>query len=268
MMQELTQAARRVGEALASWQHEGKLAGVQLGTQFKAEADQWAEELWQKELHAILPGIPIISEEDPDSHFQSTGGGCWLVDPLDGTASFAGGYRGWVTQVALMENSRPVAAVVFAPLFGELFRAEFSKGAFCNDQRLSLNPEKKAETLVDNYPEPRGLASVVMRQHGLTRYLESGSIGLKICRVADGQADVFVKDVSVRSWDLAPGDLILSEAGGALTTPAGVAFDYRDCAHIGLIAACSGKLGGEIAQQFNFIPPIAAVTTSTFQFFP
>jgi len=40
---------------------------------------------------------------------------------------------------------------------------------------------------------------------------------LKICRIADGKADLFFKDVVLRDWDVAPGHLILTEAGGKIT---------------------------------------------------
>jgi len=46
--------------------------------------------------------------------------------------------------------------------------------------------------------------------------LECGSIGLKICRVADGQADVYAKNITFKLWDAAPGEVILNEAGGKL----------------------------------------------------
>ncbi|MBI2517591.1 MAG: inositol monophosphatase [Opitutae bacterium] len=249
MTTELCQAARRVGAALARWSVERRFNGRRLGSQFKAEADRWAHELWTRELQAIAPGSTVISEEDEQVGAVPPPERYWLVDPLDGTASFVEGFPGWVTQVAWMENHRPVAAVVFAPLTEELFRAELGRGAFLNERPLVVDPTVFPVTLVDNYPEPRGIAAAAMQRFGLSRYLESGSIGLKICRVGAGHADVFVKDVSVKSWDVAPGDLLLSEAGGVLTTLDGQPFDYRgSVAHTGLIASRSLGFGREIAQ--------------------
>src|SRR5262249_4365491 len=62
---------------------------------------------------------------------------------------------------------------------------------------------------------PTGVAGEWFTKNGAT-FVELGSIGLKICRVADGSADVFLKRLVFKLWDVAPGALILSEAGGTL----------------------------------------------------
>jgi 3'-phosphoadenosine 5'-phosphosulfate (PAPS) 3'-phosphatase len=73
--------------------------------------------------------------------------------------------------------------------------------------------------------------------------VESGSIGLKICLVAQGVADLFVKDVVVRDWDVAPPALILHEAGGCLRRFDGQEFRFEgDFEKTGVIAAGSERL--------------------------
>ena len=94
--------------------------------------------------------------------------------------------------------------------------------------------------LTDNYPEPRGIARRLVDGLPCTGYLESGSIGMKICRVAHGEADLFVKDVVLRDWDLAPGHLILSEAGGCMADLQG-----RPPAYVGSLE----KRGGIVAAR-------------------
>jgi len=242
MITELAHAARKIGHALAQWSNERRFDGRQLGTQFKAEVDQCADALWRKALQSIAPGAPIVSEEDDASHAMRTEGNYWLIDPLDGTASFVGGFPGWVTQVAWMERHRPTKAVVFAPRTDELFQAEIGQGAFLNGKLLTVDSASPIQSLVDNYPEPRGIAAAAMKYFGIKRYVESGSIGLKICRVAAGQADVFVKDVAVKNWDIAPGNLILNEAGGTLTGLDGTHFEYNlGVEHTGLISSRSQR---------------------------
>ena len=248
-MKELCEAALRIGKSLAKWNADQRFAGRQIGTQFKAEVDKWAHDLWSQELEVISPGTAVVSEEDEQSFDARRGGTYWLIDPLDGTASFVEKFPGWVTQAALMEDHQPVASVVFAPLTEDLYFAELGKGALCNGQRLTVDPAAPVKTLVDNYPEPRGIAASTMDQFGISEYLESGSLGLKICRVASGDAEIFVKDVPVKSWDVAMGDLILSEAGGKLTTLSGDPPDYRcDLQHSGLIACHSASFCSELAE--------------------
>jgi 3'-phosphoadenosine 5'-phosphosulfate (PAPS) 3'-phosphatase len=82
---------------------------------------------------------------------------------------------------------------------------------------------------------------------GVRRYVECGSIALKICRVADGTADLFVKDVVVRDWDLAPAHLVLLAAGGILTDFRGEAIVYRGgMEKYGLVATASQDLADAV----------------------
>lgn len=238
MTDALCQAAREVGAALRRWSAEGRFAGTRLGTQFKADVDRWAHEGWCAALQRIAPGSTILSEEDEASHAAPAEGAYWVVDPLDGTASFVEGFAGWVTQAAWLEQHRPVLSVVYAPETDELFHARSGAGAYRNGQRLERIPADRPRSLIDNYPQPRGIAADLLTAFEIPRYLESGSLGLKICRVAHGHADLFVKDVPVKSWDLAPADLILAESGGRLTTLAGRPPDYAaGVTHGGLVAA-------------------------------
>ncbi len=221
----LEAAVRAVGEQLLEWRRTGRLDGRWVGAQFKAEVDQLADAALARSLRALTPAIPIVSEEDPDSLTGLRPETYWLVDPLDGTASFAQGFDGFVVQAALMRHRRPVLAAVYAPATDEMFLAEADRGATRNGDTL-LTRQTGLTILTDNYPEPRGVARDVMHAFGIPNYLESGSIGLKICRVAQGAADVFVKDVVVRDWDVAPGHLVLTEAGGTLVDAAGDGFHF------------------------------------------
>jgi 3'(2'), 5'-bisphosphate nucleotidase len=238
MIEQLAAVARQVGDSLARWRAENRVQGEWQGAQFKAEADRHADELWQNALQILAPGSAVLSEENAASHAVPLDGNYWLLDPLDGTASFAGGFPGWVTQVAWMERGRPTLAAVYAPLLDEMFLATAGGGATLNGQKLHAATDEAPRSLIDNYPQPRGIAAEAMRQLGIERYVECGSIGLKICKVAAGAADVFIKDVVVRTWDVAPAALILAEAGGCLTGLDGRPFAFADQLEcIGLIAA-------------------------------
>lgn len=233
----------RVGRALIEWRAQGADRGTWHGSQFKADADQRAHEALVDALGSLAPGCAVLSEEGdfpatgrrPDEYF--------LIDPLDGTASYAHGYSGFVTQVAFMSGGAPQVAAIRAPELDATWVAERGRGAFLNGTRLRARAPRERTIIIDNYPDARGAAARVL--HGLpgTSYLECGSIGLKICRVADGTADLFVKDVVVRDWDVAPADLVLSEAGGCLTDVAGARFDYSGSPEKrGLIAAADLEL--------------------------
>ncbi|QBI55235.1 inositol monophosphatase family protein [Streptomonospora litoralis] len=105
-----------------------------------------------------------------------------------------------------------------------------------------------AGVLTDNTPEPRGIARAAYERFGCRGYLESGSIALKLCRIADGGAHLFVKDVRVRDWDVAAPALVLEESGGALARLDGTPFAYTGSfEHTGVIGAAAAGVCAAVA---------------------
>src|SRR3954466_12402195 len=102
-----------------------------------------------------------------------------------------------------MVGARPELAVIYAPAFGQVFGAVRGRGATLNGDTLNCAIPAGRRILIDNYPEPRGIAAEAFTGLKCTGYMESGSLALKVCRVADGSADIFIKDVVVRDWDMA-----------------------------------------------------------------
>ena len=59
------------------------------------------------------------------------------------------------------------------------------------------------------------------------RFVECGSCGLKLARIAEGAADYYAKRFRYRLWDVAPGEVLLSETGGRLGQWDGSPVDFR-----------------------------------------
>jgi 3'(2'), 5'-bisphosphate nucleotidase/myo-inositol-1(or 4)-monophosphatase len=140
-------------------------------------------------------------------------------------------------------------AGIYAPASDEYFSAISNHGAYCNGRCLSVaGASKKAKSLIDNYPQPRGIAQALKQALQIDQYVESGSIALKICRVADRSADLFVKDMSPRDWDVAAPMLLLEEAGGVLMDINGAALVLGglDRSHQGLIAAANPLVADQV----------------------
>ena len=235
----MAEAVVAVGERLREWRSDtAARGGVWTDGQFKAGADALAHRALSERLAAIDGSIPVISEEDPASLTRERPPRYWLIDPIDGTASYAHGFPGYVTQAALVIGGRPEVAAVFAPEPETLYTAVRGQGAR-RDGR-SLPPLDAAPAgrgvLTDNTPEPLGIAHRVYEHFGYGGYLESGSISLKLCLIADGSAHLFVKDVPVRDWDVAAPALVLEEVGGLVTRLDGAPFGYRGAyEHTGLV---------------------------------
>ena len=238
-MPEVSALLQQVGAVLLELRQQ-PIGGEWHGEQLRTQADRIVHELLVQGLERIRPGLACISEEDEHGQISERPDEYWLIDPIDGTRSLAEGFDGFVSQVALMRQGRPVAGWIHAPALAQMYLARKGGGATLNGQPLHLRPDGGLHCLTDNYPQPRGLAARAMVGLGIGNYLECGSIALKICRVADGSADVFVKDVTVRHWDIAPAQLVLEEAGGWLSDMTGAAPHYHGSYQVqGLVATAN-----------------------------
>ena len=205
-----------VGDAVALLRQTlaAEIARDRLAAQ--GQADMFAHGRLIELLTAMDPGTPIVSEEDP-AHAEDRPDTYWLIDPIDGTASWSGGFDGFVCQLARIERGVAVFGAIHAPVLGLTWEANRGTGAYLNGQRLaSIKRPSSTHKLVvvDNYPEAKGVSRDLVEWLGNATYRESGSIGLKAALVASGQADIFTKDVVVRDWDVAPALALAGEVGG------------------------------------------------------
>jgi fructose-1,6-bisphosphatase/inositol monophosphatase family enzyme len=172
----------------------------------------------------LFPNDVFLAEEEferANSTWRPPGA-FWTIDALDGSRSFVEGYAGFCAQVAYVECGRVTVAAIHEPVAHTTYWASASQGAFVRDgaglvKRLMLESRKSWPNnpgFVDSTP-PQGIVGALMRRRA-GRFIECGSIGLKICRVASGDADLYAKELSFALWDVAPGILLLEEAGGRL----------------------------------------------------
>ena len=149
-------------------------------------------------IRLLYPSQPILCEENSSmpSSFN------WIIDPIDGSSSYRHNFSGYVIQLCHLDNnSNFLFSWVYAPSLNMLFIYHHSGGFYIPAPATNLH--SGIFTLVDNYSYPKGIALQLCSEFNLN-YIESGSISLKILLVALGYADLFVKDVVVRDWDVAP----------------------------------------------------------------
>ena len=214
-----------VGDYVLNWRNNQEARQIYSDAEFKTEADQRAHNMLCQGLNDLFPGTSIISEEDkftfvrrPDEY--------WLIDPIDGTASWYHGYDGFVTQAAYIKNEIPIFGVIYAPALSKRWIGIKDIGAYLNGIKLPKLNSIDRMTFIDNTKEPHGITKDVMLSLAATEYVECGSLGLKSVMVADGTVDIFIKDVFVRDWDLAPASVILNEVGGCLVQGNGEAYIF------------------------------------------
>lgn len=250
-LEALARAVTEVGELLREWRRDpATRAGSWDGSQFKAVADTMAHRELRDRLERVEPGTPVLSEEDPAGLPARRPDRYWLIDPIDGTASYAHGFPGYVTQAALMLGRHPVLAAIHAPELDVCYTADHA-GAWANGRPLPpATPAPPGHgVLIDNTPTPGALARAAQDRFGHPRYRECGGIALKLCAVAEGSAHLFVKDVPVRDWDVAAPELLLRRTGTALLRLDGTPFGFDgDYEHHGLVAASDPATAAEVAR--------------------
>jgi myo-inositol-1(or 4)-monophosphatase len=185
------------------------------------DIDHAAEKAILSVLDAAFPHDAILAEESGSR--VGTSGYSWCIDPLDGTRNFASGIPHFGVNLALTQGDRVVLGLTYDPVRDELFHAIENGGAFLNGEPISISEQTelpecilgtdmsyKAEEgklllrmLADLWP---GLQSI--------RMMDSAALGLAYA--AAGRFEIFVNH-HVQSWDIAPGLLLVREAGGIAT---------------------------------------------------
>jgi 3'-phosphoadenosine 5'-phosphosulfate (PAPS) 3'-phosphatase len=221
-----------------------------LGDPYKTSVDRAAEAWVVEYLTTVFPKDRVLAEESFDRKKEpwTAASDYWTVDALDGTASFVDGFDGFCVQVAYISAGSPMLGVIHEPARHATYWAIRGSGAFRQARlgkarRLDLRTRTawpRGPVLADSVL-PKGKIGRLMEAHG-ARFLECGSTGCKICRVAEGKAQLVIKPVRYKLWDIAPGDLIVTEAGGQLGqwdgTP--VAYDTANIYLTDMLAAPRG----------------------------
>ena len=228
----MVQAATKAGRSLAK--DFGEVENLQVSVKgpadFVTNADRRAEEIVFEELRKARPTYSFLGEEGGEVK-GTDGQHRWIVDPLDGTTNFMHGIPMFACAIALERGSEIVASVIYNPAMDELFTAEKGGGTWLNDRkRLRVAARKHlADAVVATGINSRGraidvlqlkqMAQVVPAVSGIRR---TGSASTDLAWLAAGRFDGYW-EAGLAPWDVAPGYLMVREAGGAVTDYAGTA---------------------------------------------
>lgn len=186
------------------------------------------EKMVRKELLKKFPSHGFLGEEGsktPDKEFM------WICDPVDGTMPFSHGIPTCVFMLALTQNGRPIASIIYDPFQDRMFTASKNKGAFLNGKRIYVSNHATLKSAV--------FAVLFWKQYtkvGIKIYHDMinkdgidgtiGSIGYVDMLVACGEFSAVVF-MGPSPWDSAAPDLLVTEAGGKFTDLYGEVIDYR-----------------------------------------
>lgn len=208
------------------------------------EADRKAHHIIREGLSRIAAAgcsrLPFLSEEGQHTPYpeRKKWERYWLVDPLDGTKEFVRQNGEFTVNIALVENGLPAAGWVYVPVSDVLYCGAAGEGAF----RLEKAGEKQFQqsflkqsggiqpaALRGRTAVSSVLKVVASRSHlnqATKKYIETiqkcleipaetvqAGSSLKLCRIAEGSADLYPRFGPTMEWDTAAAHAVCRAAG-------------------------------------------------------
>ncbi len=181
-------------------------------------ADKKANDIIEDGLNQLSVNLPILSEEgnnipyEDRKHWEYF----WLVDPLDGTKEFVKKNDEFTVNIALIHKDTPVLGVVYAPALDVCYWAKQNDGAFKDGQKLPLKTESQRNTykIVASRSHMSDETQTFIDAIDTDKEKEIISIGssLKICLVAEGEADIYPRLGPTMEWDTGAAHAVVREA--------------------------------------------------------
>jgi 3'(2'), 5'-bisphosphate nucleotidase len=185
-------------------------------------ADKKANDIIENGLNQLSVSFPILSEEGKEISYENRKHWeyFWLIDPLDGTKEFVKKNDEFTVNIALIYKDTPVLGVVYAPALNICYWAKQDEGAFKDGQRLPLKTEDQRDTykIVASRSHMSNETQAFINTIDTGKEKELVSIGssLKICLVAEGEADIYPRLGPTMEWDTGAAHAVASEAGQSL----------------------------------------------------
>ena len=195
-------------------------------------ADKKSHQALSSSLMSIDPNIPILSEEG--DVLENTKSLFWLIDPLDGTKEFINKNGDFTVNVALIEDGVPVLGVVSAPAIKECFVGYINQAfKIVNGEEIQISSKKQTQDMclvtvskshksdVDNL-----FIEACTSEFDKVEEVPTGS-SLKLCRVAEGAANIYSRMGPTYQWDIAAGQAVVEAAGGSVSDLEGRPLRYE-----------------------------------------
>ena len=192
-----------------SFEQEEKLDGSPL-----TKADKKSNEIILNSLEKISKDISIISEETFNEELiKSLDQTYWLVDPLDGTKEFINKTGEFTVNIAMINNKKVIFGIVGEPVtrkiwHGSIFEDVQSQNDSTKKLRIVMSKSHKSDKdkAFLNYIESKNIGYEI---------IEKGS-SLKLCSLADNEADIYPRFGPTSEWDIAAAHAVLNQKGGSV----------------------------------------------------
>jgi myo-inositol-1(or 4)-monophosphatase len=188
----------------------------EVATRYDKEVDRLIVEEIKRHYphHSLLTEESGFLQDDPDW--------LWIVDSLDGTGNFADFNPLFSVCIALMHQSELLLGAIYAPAIDEFYFAEKGKGAYLNGVKIQVSDVSDLDLSYILYCEggdkDRGRTGELLQKvyPRVTDIRKLGSAGLETAWVAAGKGEAYFS-TRIEPWDVAPGVLLVQEAGGKVS---------------------------------------------------
>lgn len=237
----------RYGDPVQTWS-KGEAGPV-------TEVDLAVDRLLRERLSAARPDYGWLSEETADDPARLGKARVFIVDPLDGTLAYLKRAPEFATALAVVEAGTPIAAVVANPITGEVFAAARGRGATLNGAPLRVSDRAELEDahLIGKpewYRDPRWA-----QPWPNLRLTHINALTYRLALVGAGAFDGVVALGFKNDWDIAPGALIVTEAGGCVSDPWGAPLRFNQPEHRVPGAVAAGpRLHPLLIERLEFTP--------------
>jgi 3'(2'), 5'-bisphosphate nucleotidase len=214
------------------------------------QADKIANEIIVERLRREFPDDGILAEESIDTPHRLEKSRVWMIDPLDGTTGFIDGNGDFAVQIGLTQDGECVLGVVYQPLTGVLYRAVRNGGTWIDrpdypPEQISVSRHTEISTMrlaaSRAHRSPR--MDQVVQAFGLKEEVLRGSVGIKVGLIVEQQCDLYVHlSPRTKQWDTCAPEVILREAGGAITDLFGrpLAYNHAEVQNRNGVVASNG----------------------------
>jgi len=223
-IQDIVKIAKDAGKAIM------EIYNQDFGVEFKSDntpltiADRKANEIIVTALNQLpvnsflQQNIPILSEEGRNVPFDERKNWeyFWLIDPLDGTKEFIKKNGEFTINIALIYKDVPIIGVVYSPALNVCYWAKRNEGAFKDGEKLPIkaNRQKDVYKIVASRSHMSNETKDFIEAIDTDKEKVIISIGssLKICLVAEGEANVYPRLSPTMEWDTAAAHAIVNES--------------------------------------------------------
>lgn len=218
--------AREAGEVILEVYGSGFSVDIKADQSPLTEADRRSNQVIVDGLKKHYPAMPLISEELAEASYEERKNWpwFWLIDPLDGTKEFIKRNGEFTVNIALIEGNSPVLGVVYQPVGDRLFWAVKGQGAWLSENggdpvRLRGGSHYSVMDQVTVVASRSHLTDQVkefvekLEAEGKSVEFRAAGSSLKLCLVAQGEADVYPRLGPTMEWDTAAAHAVALESG-------------------------------------------------------